>query len=365
METFVRFLDHSDHDKNLILLSPKFEKLRPSLVDFLQQQQIEDRVIFLSSGATSQNPKGYIFTKEALLFNAQAVNRHLKLTPDDRWGLTLPPFHIGGLSLFFRSSLLSHTPIDLHPWSPETLVQKIYTDKVTVISLVPTQIYDLVRLKIKAPQHLRYVLAGGDFLSQSLEQEAMKLGWPILRTFGMSEVGSQLATALAPGLKDLKILTLHDLKADEENRLWVKTPSLFSAEIIFNDGWSMKAAQDRLDSQGYYPLPDKGILSGGHLTHLGRYDGKVKVAGRLIDFLELKEKLDTHMLFHDCWGKIDLFIQPDERKSNIICLEYDKSVSFDIIEGFYQKISPIKVDQTLAIDFFVRNELGKKIRFLR
>jgi O-succinylbenzoic acid--CoA ligase len=356
------FLSPYQTDSNVIFLSPKFEHLKPSLAKFLKEQHIKDRVLFLSSGTTSRNPKGYLFTKEALFHNAQAVNHHLNLTDSDQWGMTLPPFHIGGISVSFRSFLLDQSPVPLYPFTPEQLVHNLSAHHVTVISLVPTQIYDLVRSKLKAPAHLKYVLAGGDFLSQSLEEEALKLGWPILRTFGMSEVGSQLATAPTPGTRDLTILPLHKVKSDEEHRLWVKTPSLFSAELTYQEKWSLKAAHDSFDSEGYYPLPDKGLVRDGHLTHLGRYDGKIKVSGRLIDFLELKEKLDSHMLQHHCWGQLDLYLKTDERKSNLLCLDYDKTLNPHIMEDFLHLISPIKIDEILPCDFFHRNELGKKIR---
>ena len=355
------FLSQYEINSNFIFLSSKFDQLKPSLVEFLKLEKIHDQVIFLSSGTTSLTPKGYLFSREALFQNAQAVNHHLKLNQDDKWGMTLPAFHVGGISIFFRAFLLDHSPVDLYPLNPEELVQNILSHQVTVISLVPTQIYDLVKSKIKAPAHLKYVLAGGDFLSQSLEKEALKLGWPILRTFGMSEVGSQLATAVETGQSELKILPIHNLKTDKEKRLWVKTPSLFSAELTYFEKWSLKYSSHSFDSEGYFALPDKGVLTNGHLKHLGRYDGKIKVAGRLVDFLELKEKLDTHMLQHNCWGKLDLSLKSDERKTNLICLEYDRSLNGNIVEDFYREISPIKIDEVLPCDFFLRNELGKKI----
>jgi O-succinylbenzoic acid--CoA ligase len=350
-----------DFGNNIIALSPKFSDLRESLVTFIEANGINDHVVFLSSGTTSTNPKGYVISKEAMFSNAKAVNDHLGLGREDRWGVTLPPFHVGGLSVYFRSSLLNHTPTLLFPWSPETLSQKITENKVTIISLVPTQIFDLVKLGIKAPKNLKYVLAGGDFLSMGLEEKALDLGWPLLRTFGMSEVASQIATATQVGSRDLKILPLHQLKTDEEKKLWIKTPSLFSFEINYQNGWKLNPSSNFKDKNGHYLLPDKGNIHGDHLIPLGRHDGKFKSSGLLIDYFDLKERLETLMLKNECWGKIDLSIKVEERKGQILCLEYENSVNFEIIEEFKKLIQPIKIDELLPVQSIQRNELGKKM----
>ncbi len=361
MEKTLNILFDDNRDaENPVLLSAKFSHLQDSLVRFLESNNISKHVAFLSSGTTSANPKGYVISKEAMFNNAQAVNEHLQLDENDRWGVTLPPYHVGGLSIFFRARLLNHSPVLLYPWNPTELAQRISTENVTVISLVPTQIYDLVKAKIQAPEKLKYVLAGGDFLSNSLEQKAMELGWPIVRTFGMSEVGSQLATACSPGRKEMKILSLHQLKTDQGKRLWIKSPSLFSFEIQYQDNWILKPANASFDYQGYYPLPDKAQIKDRDLTPLGRYDGRIKSSGLLIDFMDLKEKLEAHMLHHDCWGKVDLLIKDDERKNQILQLAYEHSVSFDVILDFQQSIYPLKIDEIKSVQSIERNELGKR-----
>jgi o-succinylbenzoate---CoA ligase len=347
---------------NLIYLSPKFEFHRLGLESFLLSNGIRDHVVFLSSGTTSLEPKGYAFTPQALFANAIAVNKHLGLNFNDKWGLTLPQFHVGGISILFRSSLLGHEPINLFPWNPQEICQQILEHNLNFISLVPTQLYDLVKLQLKCPPGLKHVLIGGDFLSVALEERALELGWPILRTFGMSELGSQIATSVSPSSQNLKILNIHELKTDEDQRLWIKSSSLFSFELKFENGWKMKSSTELMDSDGFYPLPDRGNIDDGFLTPLGRHDGKIKSSGRLIDPTALKEKLDSFMLKHEIWGKMDLSTQFEERKGQILLLEVDKSIDEKIIQEFRDSILPIKIDQLKLVDELLRNELGKKIK---
>ncbi len=349
--------------ENLIILAPKFEHLRMDLFEFLNSNGIQTHVIFLSSGTTSLDPKGYVFSKEALIYNAQSVNSHLGLSSEDIWGLSLPPFHVGGISVLFRASLLGHTPIELYPWDPIDLSNKIIKHKVTVISLVPTQVYDLVKYQLRAPNVIKCVLVGGDFLSTALEEKARLLGWPIVRTFGMSELGSQIATAKSSFDKELKILNIHQLKTDQENRLWIRSPSLFSYEIKLENSWKIRSSKEYLDENGFYPLPDLGLIKDDFLTPLGRYDGKIKSSGRLIDLSLLKEKLDQHMLEYNIWGKMDIVVRAHERKGSLLSLEFEKTLDKKIPKIFQESIMPIMIDEMKPVDRIERNELGKKTKF--
>ena len=352
-------LDIYDKRGNQYFLSPKFTHLLESLIDFFHSHDIQNHVFFFSSGTTSTMLKGYAISRHAMMDNAKAVNDHLNLSTNDRWGLTLPPYHVGGISILFRSLLLKNSPHDLLPWTPQTLAQEIQTQQLTAISLVPSQIYDLVRLQIKAPPELKIALAGGDFLSDALEKEAHRLDWPLYRTFGMSEVGSQLATATEKWSREMKILSLHQVKTDVNQKIWVKSPSLFSFELHFNHVWGLVKASDSFDEDGFYPLPDKGALSGMNLIPMGRDDGHFKMSGRLLDFTHLKNMLDSYMLKTQTWGKMELLLKNDVRKGKILCLVSEKSLSEEVRQQFLVNILPIKIDAFILIDKIERTELGK------
>jgi o-succinylbenzoate---CoA ligase len=343
---------------NQILLSPQFKHLQEDLEVIISDHGLQDHLLFLSSGTTSKTPKGYAFHKSALALNAEAVNKHLNLGPTDRWGLTLTSYHIGGIGIILRSQLLGEPPVPCYPWKPETISEAIQIQKITIISLVPTQIYDLVKYQIKAPRGLKIVLVGGDFLGEALRKEAENLGWPIVRTFGMSEVGPQLATGgdLHQGLTPL---LLHKLKVDTEHNLWVKTPSLFTIEFKKNEQWVIRKAQDLLDEEGYYPLSDKVKLQAGRVIPLGRADGALKISGRLINLFELKNELDTFAIHHDVWGKIELATQLNPREGQELVLFYSTEIKKEIIFQFLDLIAPIKVNK--IIPGIRRNELGKLI----
>lgn len=352
-------LEVSDSNGNTFFISEKYQGLNLEVASLFKTYQIQDHVFFLSSGTTSAQIKGYAVAKKAMIANAKAVNEHLNLSVGERWGLTLPPFHVGGISIFFRSILLQTTSHDLLPWNPHNLAIEIETHKISAISLVPTQIYDLVHNQIKAPSGLKVALAGGDFLSEALEEEALRLGWPLYRTFGMSEVSSQLATVKQSGSRELNILPLHQVKTDAHQKIWVKSSSLFSFEFCFNQSWKCTKASDSFDEDGFYPLPDKGRLEGSQLTPLGRDDSHFKTSGRLVDLNQLKNALESCMLKNDTWGTMELMLKNDERKGKILCLISEGSVSDKIKSEFLSSINPVKIDEFLTVNKIERTELGK------
>jgi O-succinylbenzoic acid--CoA ligase len=211
-------------------------------------------------------------------------------------------------------------------------------------------------MKIEAPKNLHCVLAGGDFLGQELERKARDLGWPLVRTFGMTEVGSQLATG--GDLKEgLKLLPVHQVKTDDDQRLWVKTPTLFTLEFSWREKWDVRYAKDKLDSDGYYPLQDRVELRGDRIIPRGRMDGAVKISGRLVQLYELKDQLDTFTLNNDCWGLLELNLKSDARQGFELELIHSPNVDRRIVEEFLQLVMPLKV--SVVKKEIQRNELGK------
>jgi O-succinylbenzoic acid--CoA ligase len=345
-------------NKNHFVFHQRFDYLRDELIHAITQFHLINHYFLLSSGTTSNSLKGYALSKEALEKNALAVNQHLGLTKQDKWGLTLPYYHIGGLSIFFRAHLLEHDPVALYPWSPHKIVTDISINKVTIISLVPTQIYDLVRLKIKSPSSLRYVLVGGDFISDELLIQSKKLGWPVIKTFGMTELGSQIATANKSD-DQLKILPIHEIKVAGNKQLWIRSQSLFTLTFKRNANWEFEFSSNLVDGEGFYPLSDIGIVNQGHLKPMGRFDGSFKSSGHLIDLNLLKEELSKVTIEHDAWGKIEVFVENDQRKGKILCLIYENDIPLQLIEAFKSRIFPIRIDKIIQCERIERTELGK------
>jgi O-succinylbenzoic acid--CoA ligase len=326
----------------------------------LISHDIHDHYCIMSSGTTSITPKGYAFSLEALMNSAKAVHQILGLNSEDRWGLCLPPYHIAGLSIFVRSLLLKRKPAILYPWSPKNISSLIIKNDVTVISLVPTQVFDLVSLNIQAPKNIKIALVGGDFFSIELENRIKALGWPVVRTFGMTEVSSSLATG--GNLNDgLEVLSNHEVRIDDSKKIWVKSSSLYTCQFLYDEAWKISFSNELFDKDGFYPLPDLATLGSNGIIPLGRDDNSFKSSGYLISLTEMSNKLDLFMLDHNCWGQMHFTTADDPRIGKYLTLIYEEQISFNILSELDLFLSPITIGRKIKVKAIKKTALGKKV----
>ncbi|MGE5235147.1 MAG: class I adenylate-forming enzyme family protein [Acidobacteriota bacterium] len=151
-------------------------------------------VVFTSGSAGA--PKGVVLSRAAFAASAAASARWLGWRDDDRWLLSLPPAHVGGLSIVTRC-LLARRPVVLAAGlSPAQELARIARERVTLLSLVAAQLRRLLDAapETAAPRSLRAVLIGGGPCPSGLLAEAAARGWPLLPTYGLTETCSQVAT---------------------------------------------------------------------------------------------------------------------------------------------------------------------------
>ena len=113
------------------------------------------------------------------------------------------------------------------------------------------------------------VIVGGGSLSGELTREARALGWPVLRTYGLTEAASQVATeALAearrPEAEDrplAPILPCWETRVDGESVLSIRGPALFTGYLEggLESGWRL--VDPRRD--GWFRTSDRVELLGG------------------------------------------------------------------------------------------------------
>src|SRR5687768_11733428 len=135
--------------------------------------------VWLATSGTSGALKLTALSKKALLASAASVNRHLQSDSKDVWCCVLPTFHVGGLGIYARA-LLSGARVITEGWDP---VRFGANPEISLASLVPAQVADLVRLGVRAPRSIRAVIVGGGALGTGLYAQAGELGWPVLPSY--------------------------------------------------------------------------------------------------------------------------------------------------------------------------------------
>jgi len=313
----------------------------------------EGLIWFRTSGSTG-TPKWCGLSRDALLLSAAVVNGHLEVGAEDGWGLVLPLHHVGGFGVVARAyeagcRLACHRGA----WNPADVVEWIRREQVTHLSLVPTQVHDLVSLKLEAPASLKAVVVGGGSMALELGKMARSLGWPVLASYGMTEAGSQIATQPLSSLSaeystsPLSLLPHWEAREGASGRLEVRGPALFRAKLVCDDGWNFQPRDGE-----WFQTEDVVAVRDGHLTFLGRNDRCVKVLGELVDLSSIERELNLKDAV--------VVALPDERLGHrLVLVHADGSVDSAIARYHETVEGPWRIHSATQVDELPRTELGK------
>jgi O-succinylbenzoic acid--CoA ligase len=247
--------------------------------------------IWLTTSGATGRVKPVALAKQALLAAADAVNRHLDAQADDVWCRPLPLFHAGGLSIHARAFRTGSQVFALEKWDVFTFHNMLADEAVTLTSLVPTQLRDLVHHRLTPPPFLRAALLGGGATPPDLWSDARALAWPILPTYGTTETAAAVAIAAPSDMTSsapprLRVLPHVDARETDDGRLAFRTAALLT-------GYATESGLDDPKQDGWWTSDDLGAVADGVLTVQGRSDGVVKVGGESVSVAALQDRLDA------------------------------------------------------------------------
>ncbi|MBK7142941.1 MAG: o-succinylbenzoate--CoA ligase [bacterium] len=261
-------------------------------------------VIVATSGSTGQ-PKGVLLTYDNLRFNALGSNENLPFWRDDRWLLSLPLFHVGGLGILFRAMVGSGCVAI--PEDGETLVESCARLSVTHLSLVPTQLLRLLddlESTGSRMQGLKAILLGGSPLPADLVARTRTHHLPIFTSYGMTEMGSQVTTT-KPGEPSDKLMTSGRILRYREIRVDGSGEILVRGETLFAGYLTEKGHELPLDADGWFHTGDIGSIdSDGYLTVVGRRDNMFISGGENI----YPEEIEA--VIRECQGVEEVVVVP-------------------------------------------------------
>ncbi len=277
--------------------------------------------LFQTSGTEGQR-KWVALTKSAMLVSAKAVNAHFTVTAGDRWLLALPTWHVGGFGILARA-FAADVPVETlsGKWDAKAFALKAKETGATLSSLVPTQVFDLVSAGIAAPKSLRVVLVGGGALSPEVRQAALKLGWPVRTTYGMTETASQVASEVAEGGR-MEVLPIWEPETDAEGVLTIRGPALAKGYALCEGSeWRWKPIEmgKGLRTRDRVKLTREG--SRCFLQFTGRESGIVKILGELVALGPIQERIEALRLeLQIIAGEAVVCDLPDERAGSRLVL---------------------------------------------
>ena len=377
-----QFLDQKVQSDSLIIINPQLDSsTREQLNEvFLEcSSKFDFPTLWVASSGTSissgTTPKLYCHTFETLISSAASVCRHFELSEKDHFGVTLPLWHVGGLGLFFRARFCSSKlSIYDQPWNPNHFLKWLTDNMITVFSLVPTQLFDLVKEKLQCPCNAKVVFLGGDRLDSRLKLQAKELGWPVVETYGMTEMGSMIGVRKE---NDYQSLPHVQVSISEESFLKFSGPSMIKGFGQYVNGqliWSSFENQSCLQSE------DVGeLVNPNSFKVLGRVNDFVKINGEGINLNHVHESvcqfLRSDLSDSEVLNKIRFVVRAmdDERKGKRLGLFVEgdlvglptpavqQKIS-KLVERYNQQCMPLARIQNIQFENLKRNSMGKVIR---
>ncbi|HUP60362.1 MAG TPA: AMP-binding protein [Thermoanaerobaculia bacterium] len=327
-------------DESHVLLNPRMpQNERRRLESFVSPLPAH---VWLSTSGTTGALKLVALSKSALLASAAAVNRRLESTERDVWCCVLPTFHVGGLGILARAFLSGARVVETS-WDASAFASML---DITLASLVPAQVVDLVSASLRAPANPRAIVVGGGALSDEIYLEARALGWPLLPSYGMTECCSQIATATLES-SDLVLLDHFEARVESDGRLAFRGESLLTG-YAGDEGF----VDPRVD--GWFVTDDRGAIEGRVLRVHGRASEFVKIGGESVDLARLDR------ILADISSDAAVVAMPDDRLGHAIHLAVASDDGSRIAADFNSRVFPFEHARGVhRVDAIPRTPLGK------
>ncbi|MBV9309924.1 MAG: AMP-binding protein [Solirubrobacterales bacterium] len=305
---------------------------------------IEDAgaVIVYTSGTTGA-PRPVELTFRNWLANALGSAVALGLDPSERWLCPLPLGHVGGLSILIRSAIYATSALVPAGFDAELVRDALLdpSERITLVSLVPTMLARLLDAGLAEPPTLRWALLGGAPIAPALIDRAREARVPVAPTYGMSEACSQIATHGWP-------LAGIEVRLADDGEVLVAGP-VVAPGALAPDGWLHTG--------------DVGAFGeDGRLTITGRKAETIVSGGENVSPIEVEEVLLSHPAVVDAgvFGTAD----PEWGEAVAAVVVTAVSVSADDLRSFCrQRLAGFKVPKWIEfVDALPRNATGKLLR---
>ncbi len=328
---------------NVIQLIP-YKKNNSTENNKIKLNDYNDTFSILFTSGSSGKPKPVSISRKNIESSCKFSQENLRVSDKDIWLLCMPPYHAGGLSIIYRSILLSKLFYILDNFDANEVIELIEKSKVSIISLVPTMLLRILDLMEKnnqnAPDDFNFILCGGAKVPEELISRAKKVNIKVLPTYGMTEASSQIATANPndinrPKNSVGKILDGIEIKFSKSKEIQIKGPNIAKYLNNKNNDWLKTGDYGYKNKDGYLFVEgriDEIIISGGENINPREIESEIN------NIPEIKESY-VFGTKDDYWGqKVNLFVNFKDK---------NKILNLDQIKKFLLHIDTFKLPKVL------------------
>lgn len=319
---------------------------------FLEYQERPASIIYTSG--SSSRAKAIVHSLENHYYSAIGSAENIEFRAGDSWFNPLPLYHIGGLSIIFRSIFSGATIV----YNENDNFTTEYN--ISHISMVVTQYQRILKSNPQSLIELKHLLLGGSAISDSLIEEAKKMNLNIHRSYGSTEMSSQISTTDLNDPKSLNssgiILKYRKVKIADDGEI------LLSGKTLAMGYYQNGDIIDQKEEDGYYHSNDIGFIEDGKYLHIiGRKDNMFISGGENIQ----SEEIEKYILIHP---KIkQAFVIPQENKEygfRPVCFyESTENIKEQVFKDFLiDKIEKFKIPDAF---FEIPDDLLKNLKVSR
>ena len=283
----------------LLMQGAEKQKLDQAL---LPEQHWNASATILRTSGTVAQPKSVLHTLAQHLHSAAVTVKHVRFGPGDRWMLSLPLYHVGGLAIVCRALVSGGSIALARPEELSLSISLLAHLHVTHLSLVPTQLLRLLQEKesIRVLREMKAILLGGGPLPQDLLQQAAVYKLPVITTYGCTEAASQVTASALPlstrgPWSSGRVLPGRQLRVAADGELAVRGKTLFCGYAVSHGKLDKARSQD-----DWFATGDLGRLDEqGNLHVVGRKDNRIVSGGENIQAEEVEAALRLHPGVHE------------------------------------------------------------------
>jgi O-succinylbenzoic acid--CoA ligase len=360
VESVSRVLAALEMGRPFLPLHPRFTEAERAEVAARAEGPLPDGTqVLLATSGTTGVPKLAALSRAALRASLRASEHNLGWRNDDRWLLCMPLAHAGGLSIVTRCLAARRAVVMVPRFDPESVLDAIERHHVTLLSVVPTQLAQLLDHPAAGVlERLRAILVGGAAFPESLRRRARERGLSALATYGLTEMASQVATEAIgdAGGSDAacgRPVAGAELEIASSGRIRVRGPMRFT-------GYVGEAPLPRL---AWLETGDLGFTDEqGRLHVLGRADDVIVTGGENVHPTEIERVLASEP---GCSAALVVGLA-DERYGQIVGAllvpEAGSSVDAIVESASHQLASFKRPRRVLGVDALPLTRLGKPDR---
>lgn len=305
--------------------------------------------VVLTSGTTG-NPKPVELGFMGMKNSVEAVYDYCELDSSDTWLCCIPPYFVGGLSIFARSFVSQSQLVFHEDFDIEKVDAALKNNLINAISLVPFQLEKLLEAEVVLTT-LKTILVGGGPVSSDVIRKCGDLGIAIKTTYGMTETWGGICL-------DGNFLS------NSQGRIANSEIEVSTTSLMLGYRHDYPSTIAKLTADHWFHTSDRGTIVDGKLKVYGRTDDVIISGGVKVDPIPLEA------LIHALFPQHEVVVIPTKHKklgecSTVCFLKSDKNIPKlgEIRSALIEKVPSVQMPVRLAtIQSFPRSDVGKLLR---